>query len=89
MDTICVLDKSGSMASGKKMTNLEFAISFIRDEMKSDDRLGVGTFDDDAKVQPQLLRMADTNKARVGKALSTVSITTRKTLRRRSDLLGP
>ena len=72
MDIICVLDKSGSMESDGKMTNLKFAMSFIRDEMKSDDRLGVVTFDSSANVLHQLLRMTDANKARVGTALSNV-----------------
>jgi Mg-chelatase subunit ChlD len=61
------------MESDSKMTNLKFAMSFIRDEMKSEDRLGVVTFDSGAGVLHQLLRMTDANKARVGTALSSVS----------------
>jgi hypothetical protein len=55
-----------------KMVNLKRAMTCIRDEMKNEDRLGVVTFDDQAKVLHQLLRMNEATKARVGAAMAGI-----------------
>ncbi len=55
-----------------KMENLKHAMTFIRDEMKSEDRLGVVTFESQAKVLHQLLRMNEANKTRVGAAMAGI-----------------
>jgi len=60
------------MSSSNKFTNLKHAMSFIRDEMNSDDRLAVITFDSSSVTLHQLLRMTDVNKVRVENVLSGV-----------------
>jgi Mg-chelatase subunit ChlD len=62
MDIVVVLDVSGSMGCDNKLINVKHAVSFIRGELKEDDKMGVIKFEHDAHIVHDLQSMNNINK---------------------------
>jgi len=62
MDIVVVLDVSGSMGDDHKLDNVKHAVSFVRSELKEDDKMGVIKFEHFANVVHDLQSMNNVNK---------------------------
>lgn len=71
MDLVCILDNSGSM-SGAKLESVKEAITFIRSQLNSDDRLSLVIFNSDAFVVHGLMKMSDEKKTLSSSRLTSV-----------------
>jgi len=74
LDVVCILDNSGSM-QGDKLENLKRAMSFVIDNLESQDRLAIVHFNSTATVVHGLLRMDALKKENSKMLLSLLSAT--------------
>lgn len=73
VDVVCVLDVSGSMQSGGKINLLKEAQRFVIDEMRSEDRLSIVSFNSSAERVTPLQRMSPEGKD--GAKVATMRLT--------------